>query len=60
MSTGFNESLDERLESELSGEFRMLMRSLVAADRDQNQTVDAARAKADAQVRGTWECSVFT
>ncbi|XP_050713670.1 annexin-B12-like [Eriocheir sinensis] len=45
----YNESLDERLESELSGEFSMLMRSLVGADRDQDLTVDAARAKTDAQ-----------
>ncbi|KAG0728545.1 Annexin-B12 [Chionoecetes opilio] len=45
----YNESLDEQLESELSGDFRILMRSLVASERDQNQTVDPAKAKADAQ-----------
>ena len=51
MFTGYKESLDEQFESELSGEFRLLMRSLVAGERDQNQTVDAPKAKTDAQVR---------
>ncbi|KAK8385021.1 hypothetical protein O3P69_014531 [Scylla paramamosain] len=46
----YNKPLDDQLESELSGEFQILMRSLVAADRDQSQTVDAPKAKSDAQM----------
>ncbi|XP_045123878.1 annexin A5-like [Portunus trituberculatus] len=46
----YNKTLDDQMESELSGEFQLLMRSLVAADRDQSQTVDAPKAKNDAQM----------
>ncbi|XP_064110623.1 annexin-B12-like [Macrobrachium nipponense] len=42
-------SLDDDLESELSGDFQSLMRSLVAAGRDEDQTKDAVSARKDAQ-----------
>ncbi|XP_066957716.1 annexin-B12-like [Macrobrachium rosenbergii] len=42
-------SLDDELESELTGEFQSLMRSLVAAGRDEDQTRDAVKARKDAQ-----------
>ncbi|XP_068245053.1 annexin-B12-like [Palaemon carinicauda] len=42
-------SLDDQLASELSGDFKNLMRSLVAAGRDEDETKDAAMARKDAQ-----------
>ncbi|KAG7162159.1 Annexin-B12-like [Homarus americanus] len=43
-------SLDEHLVSELSGDFKNLMCALVAAGRDENQTVDTPSAISDAQL----------
>ncbi|KAK4302356.1 hypothetical protein Pmani_025541 [Petrolisthes manimaculis] len=45
----YKADLDEKLDGELSGDFGRLMKSLVAGGRDENQTVDSARAKTDAQ-----------
>lgn len=46
----YKQSLDDALESELSGPFRNLMRGLVAAGRDDDdEPVDAAKARKDAQ-----------
>nr|XP_053656149.1 annexin-B12-like [Cherax quadricarinatus] len=45
----FNTDLDDDLQNDLSGDFKMLMCSLVAAGRNEDQTVDPATAATDAQ-----------
>ncbi|KAK7070002.1 hypothetical protein SK128_028547, partial [Halocaridina rubra] len=45
----YDQSLDDALESELSGPIRNLLRGLVAAGRDEDETRDAAKARKDAQ-----------
>ncbi|CAL4123081.1 unnamed protein product, partial [Meganyctiphanes norvegica] len=49
MSSEFSRSLDDDLQSELSGQFKYLMRGLVAGGRDEDPTKDASRARKDAQ-----------
>lgn len=45
----YGTALDDELEADLSGDFQMLMRSLVAAGRDESETVDSPTAISDAQ-----------
>lgn len=45
----FGHNLDDDIQSDLSGDFRRVMRSLVSGNRDSNHTVDLNLAKDEAQ-----------